>query len=289
MNVKFRNNLSGSMSFKSFIPHKIEDYELIEDEKSNHLIAELHEVFAKLNHELVSVQDDIANALVVTEATDSWRLSENKPQNPFALYSYGDNKNVESIVRATDYGVSALVELPLSSRLLRNIHYLICAGTDYDKKYRGEFRKSPVWIGAEGCEMADALFIPPVVDDMIDAITDLENYINYSDNDVFVKAAIIHYQFEMIHPFIDANGRSGRLLNNLFLYEAGKLACPTLLLSHIIGYSYKEYCETMQSVNETSDINIWLRYYLTVLNESANYTLNKLRDMNPRLIHAWRK
>ena len=113
------------------------------------------------------------------------------------------------------------------------------------------------------------------------AIADLERYINYSDDNAFVKAALVHYQFEVIHPFIDANGRVGRLLNTLLLLHAGIISKPILLLSHIIARDYNDYCNKIQFVNTTSDIDIWVDYWLDIMLQSAGYTTQVLTNNNP--------
>lgn len=270
--MNLRNNLSGKMMYKSFIPGKISDYQSNVD----HLrLQGLASAFKELDEMLMPLPEDDIMQLIRMEANDSWRLSDDKPLRLFALSD--DNENAYNIVRATVYGSEALEKLPISTRMICNIHYLICEGSDYDKKYRGEYRKSPVWIGGHGCGLLSATFVPPVGDDMTSAITDLENYINYSDDSAFVKAAVIHYQFEMIHPFVDGNGRTGRLVNSLLLQKAGVLKYPALLLSHIISRDYNRYCDAIQYVNETGDIFLWINYWLNTLKESTNYTIQVLK------------
>lgn len=272
--MKLRNNLRGRMKYQFFIPMAIEDYHFDVDAFT---LQELESLFKKLN-DLVSVlPEEERMQLIRMEAKDSWQLSEDVPANPFSCVAFFDNENVENIVRATVYGAEALEVLPISSRMIRNIHYLICEGADYDRKYRGEYRKSPIWIGNADKGLKDATFVPPVEEDMTAAIVNFENYMNYSDDNVFVKAAVIHYQFEMIHPFIDGNGRTGRLLNNLFLTENGILEAPVLLLSHVIARGYNRYCSELQRVHDTGDIIPWLRYWLKTLSESAKYTLQVLK------------
>lgn len=267
--MKHRNNLSGALMYKSFIPESIEEFNFIVDQTR---LQELSDLYNKLSDKISVLSDDDRLQLLKMEANDSWRLADDRWENPFSFTSNFDNQNVDNIVKATVYAAEAVDELPISTRLIRNIHYLICAGTDYDKKYRGEYRISPVWIGKPENWLSGAVFVPPVFEDMISAISDLENYINYSEENVFVKAAIIHYQFEMIHPFIDGNGRTGRLLNNLFLNENGVIPFPVLLLSHIIARDYNKYCSEIQYVNETGDISTWISYWLETLIESGSYT-----------------
>ena len=273
MKPRFRTHLSGSKAFQSFISPEIEDYNLIVSPKIKTKIDTLDRTFGELDRRLCSLSDDEVKRLIELEARDSLRLASDVVSNPFAFNLAIDNTNEKAIVKATEYGAEAMEELSISGRLIRNIHYLVCEGPDYDKKYRGDFRRSPVWIGRKDAGLTDAVFIPPLGEDMDRAIVDLEHYINYSDDNAFVKAAVAHYQFEMIHPFIDANGRVGRLLNTLILLQAGIISKPVLLLSHIIAHDYNDYCERIQFVNTISDIEVWVDYWLDILLQSAEYSI----------------
>lgn len=276
MNPRYRTHLSGSKAFQSFIPPEIEDYNFIVSPNMKTKLDNLGRIFGELDSHLRTLSDDDVKRLVGLEARDSLRLASDVVSNPFAFNLAVDNTNEKAIVKATEYGAEAMNELPISGRLIRNIHYLVCEGPDYDKKYRGDFRRSPVWIGRKDAGLTDAAFVPPLGEDMDRAIVDLEHYINYSDDNAFVKAAVAHYQFEMIHPFIDANGRVGRLLNTLILLQAGIISKPVLLLSHIIARDYNDYCERIQFVNTTSDIEIWVDYWLDILLQSVEYTTQVL-------------
>lgn len=276
MNKQLRKHLSGSMAFYSHIPCKLSDYEIVKDKSLYDQITTLHH----LAHELNSVADRLGNQtvdnLIASESRDSWQLAENVPTNPFTFsYGFQDDRNTENIRRATIYAMEALSELPLSSRLFCNTHYIVCESSEYDKKYRGEYRTSPVWIGKQDCGISDASFVPPVGEDMTEALTDLENFIHYTDEDVFIKAAMIHYQFEMIHPFIDANGRVGRMLVMLFLYDNKVLHKPVLLLSDAIMPYVRKYYDTIQYVNMTRDIDTWIRFFLSVLESAFRQTIQK--------------
>lgn len=281
MNPRYRTHLSGSKAFQSFIPPEIEDYNFIVSPNMKTKLDNLGRIFGELDSHLRTLSDDDVKRLVGLEARDSLRLASDVVSNPFAFNLAVDNTNEKAIVKATEYGAEAMDELPISGRLIRNIHYLVCEGADYDKKYRGDFRRSPVWIGRKGAGLTDAAFVPPVGEDMDRGIADLERHINYSDDNAFVKAAVAHYQFEMIHPFIDANGRVGRLLNTLILLQAGIISKPVLLLSHIIARDYNDYCERIQLVNTTSDIDIWVDYWLDILLQSSEYTTQVLTNYNP--------
>lgn len=275
--MNLRNNLSGAVKYQSFIPPKISEYQFDSDKTT---LSELSTLFARLDKCLSDLSDEHRTRLMKTEAHDSWLLSEDISRNPFSFSLFQPNENSDNLARAMAYALDALKELPISTRLIRNIHYIACQSPDYDKKYRGEYRTSPVWIGGVDAVLTDALFVPPMAEDMNLAITDLENFLNYSTQNVFIKAAIIHYQFEMIHPFIDANGRIGRLLNILFLVANGVLAYPVLLQSHIIARDYNKYCDTIQYVNESGDISLWIRYWLETMAESAKYTIQAIKNLD---------
>lgn len=181
-------------------------------------------------------------------------------------------EDTDNLLKATLYAFRVKDELPLSGRLLKQCHYLLCQSEHYAKKYPGEFRTSPVWIGWNGSSLQNALFIPPVYEDMIKAISDLEHYIHYEEQEnVFVRAALIHYQFEMIHPFIDGNGRIGRLLNLLFLAEKKVLSQPLLPLSYLLSRNAIRYYRQIQQVNETGAYEDWVHFFLTMLRDSARY------------------
>lgn len=276
--MRYRNNLKGCLSFKSFVPPLMADYSISESPALAKAVKETEASFDELNSRLINANESTVRKLMEDEARASCRLSETKTQFCFSFgFTTGLNPNEENILRATDYGIEALTELPLSTRLIKNLHYLVCGSSDYDKKYRGEIRKSPVWIGLPETKIDTAEFIPPVDDDMTTALSDFDNFVNYSELNPFVKAAMIHYQFEMIHPFIDANGRVGRILNTLFLYENHRLQQPALLLSEALSQNYKEYTDYIQQTNETGDMEQWLLYFLKVLSNASSLTSKSLQ------------
>jgi Fic family protein len=155
-----------------------------------------------------------------------------------------DAADVINYVKATDFAISRLRELPLCNRLICETHAVLMEGA-HDKT-PGEFRRSQNWIGGGGGTPKTARYIPPAPEDMRDAMYELEKYINRADNtDALVKAALIHYQFETIHPFLDGNGRLGRLLVTLFLMEKGVLSAPVLYISYALKRSRVEYYDRL--------------------------------------------
>ena len=146
-----------------------------------------------------------------------------------------DVAEVASYVRAVEYAVSRRRELPLCNRLLREVHRELLNNARGADKEPGEFRRSQNWIGPAGCSLRDARYVPPNVEDMGNAMSELERYINEDDGtDPLIKVALVHYQFETIHPFLDGNGRLGRLLILLCLMEWDVLHSPVLYVSYFL-------------------------------------------------------
>lgn len=281
MNTRLRKHLTGSMAFYSHIPLKMREYDFVRDKSLGDQIATLRHLADELNGMIERSGSPAVSDILAVEARDSWRLSSNESANPFAvLGSFHESENAANIRRATTYAVEALTELPLCSRLFCNMHYIVCESPEYDKEYRGEYRTSPVWIGRQGCLISDAAFVPPVGEDLTEALSDLERFIHYADEDVFVKAAMIHYQFEMIHPFIDANGRMGRLLVALFLYDSKVLHSPALLLSNAVSAYREKYYRMIQDTNMTGDMDTWIRFFLSVLEYAIRLTLKEFVKCN---------
>jgi len=153
-----------------------------------------------------------------------------------------DVREVQNYVRAMEYGLKRLGDLPLSLRLIRELHAILMEGVRGERATPGEFRQSQNWIGPPGCTLNDATFVPPPVTEMREALDHLEEFL-HADTELppLVELALIHYQFETIHPFLDGNGRIGRLLIALFLCQRGILTKPLLYLSAFFEHHRQEY------------------------------------------------
>jgi Fic family protein len=191
-----------------------------------------------------------------------------------------DVAEVISYIKATEYAIARQKELPLCNRLIRETHAVLMAGARGGEKNPGEFRTSQNWIGGRGSTLRTARYIPPTPADMYDAMSDLEKYIHAEDQlDVLLRAALIHYQFETIHPFLDGNGRIGRLLITLFLLDKGVLTAPALYISYYLKKNRLEYYDRMTAVRERGDYERWIKFFLRAVEESArdaNETIDKL-------------
>ncbi len=177
-----------------------------------------------------------------------------------------DVVEVANYVRAMNYGIERLGNLPLSNRLLREIHAELLRGVRGSNKLPGEFRISQVWIGPSESDLSTAVFVPPPALEVERAIGDLESYI-YRDapTPVLIKAGLVHSQFETIHPFLDGNGRMGRLLITFLLCQQGALKRPLLYLSAYFKEHRDEYYNRLQAVRDSGDIEGWLQFFLTAV------------------------
>lgn len=178
----------------------------------------------------------------------------------------GDVVEVANYVRAMNYGIERLAELPLSSRLLRGIHAELLQGVRGSNKAPGEFRSSQVWIGPSESDLSTAVFVPPPAHEVERAIGDLESYMHKDvSTPVLIKAGLVHSQFETIHPFLDGNGRMGRLLITFLLCQQGALKRPLLYLSAYFKEHRDEYYNRLQAVRDSGDAEGWLRFFLTAV------------------------
>jgi Fic family protein len=192
-----------------------------------------------------------------------------------------DVADVVNYVKATECAIARLRELPLCNRLIREAHAVLMKDVRGQEKNPGEFRRSQNWIGGQGSTLKNARYIPPNKEDMIEAMSELETYINADDSlDVLIRAALIHYQFETIHPFLDGNGRIGRLLVILFLMEKGILSTPVLYISYFLKKNRVEYYDRMTEVRRKGNYEQWVKFFLQAVLESAKDATDKIQQLS---------
>ncbi|MBS7455717.1 Fic family protein [Coralloluteibacterium stylophorae] len=181
-----------------------------------------------------------------------------------------DVDEVVNYVRAMKHGLSRLADLPVSVRLIREIHAQLLDGVRGGRLQPGELRHSQNWIGPAGCTLATASYVPPPHEEVPQALADLERFL-HGDDDLppLVKIALAHVQFETIHPFLDGNGRVGRLLITFLLTECGVLHKPVLYLSHFFRRHRQAYYEHLQAVRDSGDWEAWLGFFLRGVVEVA--------------------
>lgn len=193
----------------------------------------------------------------------AYELDEGIPDLP------RDVEEVFNYVRAMNYGLNRLQTLPLSLRLIREIHSELLSSGRGAERMPGEFRTSQNWIGPQGVGLSQASFVPPPPDAMTTALGDLEKYLHNGSYPVWIDAALAHAQFETIHPFLDGNGRVGRLLVTFLLVHREVLGQPLLYLSYFLKRHRAEYYDRLMAVREDGDWEGWVRFFLRGIAETA--------------------
>lgn len=186
-----------------------------------------------------------------------------------------DVNEVANYVRAMNYGLKRLKDLPVSVRLIREIHTELLRGVRGGSLQPGELRTSQNWIGPGGCTLTNATFVPPPPHEVPQALSNLECFLHDASLPPLVQVGLAHAQFETIHPFLDGNGRIGRLLITFLLTEKQLLAQPVLYLSHYFKQHRSEYYERLQAVRDTGDWEDWLTFFLSgvvEVSQQATYT-----------------
>ena len=192
-----------------------------------------------------------------------------------------DVSDVINYVKATQYALKRLKSLPLCCRLIREIHEVLMENVRGQDKTPGEFRYSQNWIGPANCSLKEARYIPPNVEDMQKSMSDLEKYMNENvDYDPLIRAALIHYQFETIHPFLDGNGRIGRLLILLYLMEQELLTKPVIYVSYFLKRNQIEYYDRISEVRKTGNFEQWVKFFLEAVSKAASDSLESIHQLS---------
>lgn len=291
---EYITNLQGEARYRSFRPSPLPPKDLQIDEETVSLLARTSRALAKLDAESSKVpnMDMFISMYVRKEALLSSQLEGTQATLEDVLDPSNEknaNQDVSDVIRyieATEFALAKMRKLPLCNRLLKETHKVLMSGVRGQEKNPGEFRRSQNWIGAAGSTLKTARYIPPNPDDMKNAMTELENYINSDDgNDVLIQTALIHYQFETIHPFLDGNGRIGRLLIMLFLMDKGILHSPSLYISYFLKKNRTEYYDRLSEVRNKNDYEQWIKFFLYALlisAEDASETISKLAELHDR-------
>jgi len=201
--------------------------------------------------------------------------------------SPSDLKEVANYVAALEYGVKRLRTLPLSLRLTRELHAKLMAGVRGDSATPGEFRRTQNWIGPPGATLANATYVPPPPDTLMECMGAWEKFLHDRSLPVLIQAALMHVQFEAIHPFLDGNGRVGRLLITLFMVEREVLPTPLLYLSAFFEANRAEYYDRLQGVHAHSEWAEWLAYFLNGVARQSEDALGRAERINA-LTSRWR-
>jgi len=281
----FKSNRAGKViktdrDYSAFIPHSLPPEIKYSTELIN-LLAEANRHLGNLNG--VGVLLPNPNLLIVpymrreavlsskiegtqTSLSDLFYFEAARREEQKVEAQKTDVLEVVNYVKAMDYGLKRLKELPICLRLMREIHEILMKDVRGQHLTPGEFRRSQNWIGPAGCTLNDAAFIPPPVHEMQEALGELEKFLHNRDSiPGLIQCALIHYQFEAIHPFLDGNGRIGRLIITLFLCEREFLGYPMLYLSAFFEKNRREYYDRLISVSQRGEWEEWVNFFLQAI------------------------
>ncbi len=190
-----------------------------------------------------------------------------------------DIQEIINYRNATNFAVEELKKIPLSLRMLRNIHSILLNSVRGQNKDRGNFRTIQNWIGKPGAMIENATYVPPPPDILMDKLSNLENYIHTEEDDSIIQLAIIHAQFEMIHPFIDGNGRIGRIIIPIFLYTKNVLSLPMLYISSFLEKNRELYYKNLLSISKYGKWENWIKFFLEAVFERSNENIEKAKKI----------
>ncbi len=289
------SNLSGEMAYESFRPAPLPPNPPIEVSgelltkliDANKKIATLEGLSSRIPNMELFVSMYVRKEALLSSQIEGTQCTLEDILNP--LIEDNTNRDVSDVVnyiRATEFALERLKTLPLCNRLIKETHAVLLESVRGQEKNPGEFRYSQNWIGGQGSTLKNARYIPPNPEDMLTAMSDLEKYINSDETlDPLIQAALIHYQFETTHPFLDGNGRVGRLLITLFLMEKGILSTPALYISYYLKMNRIEYYDRMTQVRRNGDYEQWISFFLQAFADSAEdaiHTIDRLTALHDK-------
>lgn len=294
--MKLESNRAGKLKrmqsdYECFIPHDLKDIEINIDDDMNRLINRAYLLLGRLDGMAITLPDiDLFVSMYVQkEAVISSQIEGTQVslidvlQKDRNKEKIKDTKEIVNYIQATRYAFKKLSELPLCMRLIKETHSVLLANVRGEEKMPGEFRKSQNWIGHAGSTLKNASFIPPSPDEMDVCLSDLEKYL-HEDSKIskLIKIALIHYQFETIHPFLDGNGRMGRLLIILFLKEQGLIEYPVLYLSYFFKKNRSKYYELLNNIRIKGDFEEWIKFFIEgicEISEDAVTSIQKIVEL----------
>ena len=287
---KYIENMTGEAMYKSFQPSALPPEPPLEiNERLLKMLVEANRQLAQLDtaSQLIPDIDLFVSMYVRKEALMSSQIEgtqctlEDILDPQLDASANADVSEVINYVKAERFALKRLETLPICSRLLRETHAVLMEGVRGQEKNPGEFRRSQNWIGPAGSSLKNARYIPPNVEDMEIAMSDLEKYINESDKyDPLIQAALIHYQFETIHPFLDGNGRIGRLLILLYLMEKKLLSKPVIYVSYFLKMNQIEYYDRISEVRRNGNYEQWVGFFLEAVASAAQDALESVGKLS---------
>ncbi|MFW5755591.1 MAG: Fic family protein [Tangfeifania sp.] len=276
-------------NYKSFEPNQIDLPWEVDDAGVTMLLSQADIKLGELNaySQLIPNVDFFIKMHVLKEGTQSSRIEGTQTNIDEAVQKEefiqpekrDDWQEVQNYVQAMNQAIQDLEKLPISNRLLKQTHQILMQGVRGTNKLPGEYRKSQNWIG--GSSLSDASFIPPQQDSIPDLMADLEKFLHNEIDPVppLIKIGIAHYQFETIHPFLDGNGRIGRLLITLYLVSNGLLHKPTLYLSDFFERNRMLYYDNLRGVSSRNDLTQWLKFFLVGVKETSENSIQTFKNI----------
>lgn len=275
-------------NYECFVPHDLKYLKFNIDEELQNLINRAYLLLGRLDGMATTLPDiDLFVSMYVQkEAVISSQIEGTQAslidvlQKDRKNEKIKDTEEIVNYIKATNYAFKRLEELPLCMRLIKETHSILLSGVRGNEKSPGEFRKSQNWIGYAGCKLNTASFVPPAPGEMEKSLTDLEKYI-HEDSFIpnLIKIALIHYQFETIHPFLDGNGRMGRLLIVLFLKERGLIEYPVLYLSYFFKKNRNRYYELLNNVRVKGEFEEWIKFFIKGICEISEDAISSIQKI----------
>lgn len=274
--------------YKSFLPEKIDHEWIIASPEINSLLSDANRLIGELNafSQLIPDVDYFIKMHITKEATTSSQIEGTKTniedvlikEEDISPEKRDDWNEVQNYINAINYSIMQLEKLPISNRLIRNTHTVLLQSVRGEKKNPGEFRKSQNWIGAT---LKDAIYIPPHQSSVLDLMTDLELFLNNQKllTPHLIRIAIAHYQFETIHPFLDGNGRIGRLMITLYLVSNDILNKPSLYLSDFFEKNRTHYFDNLMIARTKNNLSQWIKFFLVGIIETASSSINVFKKI----------
>ena len=291
--MKLENNRAGQLKkmqsdYQCFVPHNLKDIKLNIDSEINALVNKAYLLLGRLDGMAITLPDiDLFVSMYVQkEAVISSQIEGTRAslvdvlQKDKGKEKIKDTEEIVNYIKATHYAFKRLNKMPLCMRMIRETHAVLLSNVRGEEKMPGEFRRSQNWIGHAGSTLKDASFIPPAPDEMDVCLGDLERYI-HEDSTIsnLIKIALIHYQFETIYPFLDGNGRMGRLLIILYLREQGLIEYPVLYLSYFFKKNRNRYYELLNNIRIKGEFEEWIKFFIDGICEISEDAITSIQKI----------
>ena len=285
---QFVKNLSGEAEYFSFKPTNLPPEPAIQiDGKMTQILLEANRNLIELDAAAKYIPDVnlFISMYVRQEALISSQIEGTQCTLDDILDPENESHNLDvseviNYISACHYALDRLKNFPLCNRFFCEIHHKLMNHVRGQEKSPGEFRKTQNWIGGLNCSLKEARYIPPNVEDMNAALFALEKFINENqDDDALIRIALIHYQFETIHPFLDGNGRVGRLIILLYLMEQGLLSKPVIYISYFLKKNQVEYYDRISEVRRSGNYEQWIYFFLEAVSAAAKDSLQSIEAL----------